>query len=70
MARIFITGSADGLGKIAARLLIADGHKVVVHGRNQSRAEEAMNALPGAENAVYGDLSFIERNRGSGRSGE
>jgi NAD(P)-dependent dehydrogenase (short-subunit alcohol dehydrogenase family) len=60
MARIFITGSADGLGKIAARLLIAEGHQVVVHGRNRSRAEEAMNTLPGAENAVYGDLSLLK----------
>jgi NAD(P)-dependent dehydrogenase (short-subunit alcohol dehydrogenase family) len=63
MARIFITGSSDGLGNIAARLLIAEGHQVIVHGRNQRRAEEAMNALPGAENAVYGDLSFIQETR-------
>ncbi len=33
--RIFITGSSDGLGKMAARMLIAEGHKVVVHVRNQ-----------------------------------
>jgi NAD(P)-dependent dehydrogenase (short-subunit alcohol dehydrogenase family) len=59
MARIFITGSADGLGKMAARLLIAEGHRVTVHGRNQQRAEEAMKALPGAENSVYGDLSIL-----------
>lgn len=60
MARVFITGSADGLGKMAASLLIAEGHQVVVHGRNQRRAEEAKKALPGAENAVYGDLSVIK----------
>ena len=59
MARIFITGSADGLGKMAARLLIAEGHQVIVHGRNQRRAEEAMSALSGAENTVSGDLSVI-----------
>ena len=63
MARIFISGSADGLGKMTAGLLIAEGHQVIVHGRNQRRAEEAMNALPGAENAVYGDLSFIQETR-------
>lgn len=32
MSRIFITGSADGLGQMAARLLIDAGHQVVLHG--------------------------------------
>lgn len=27
MARIFITGSADGLGKMAAQRLVAQGHQ-------------------------------------------
>src|SRR4051794_37491659 len=31
MARIFITGSTDGLGRAAARSLIDDGHQVVLH---------------------------------------
>jgi NAD(P)-dependent dehydrogenase (short-subunit alcohol dehydrogenase family) len=60
MARIFITGSADGLGKMTAQLLIADSHRVILHGRNQRRAEEAMNALPGAESSVFGDLSVMQ----------
>lgn len=38
MARIFITGSADGLGQLAARRLVAVGHDVVLHGRNRDRA--------------------------------
>jgi len=63
MARIFITGSADGLGKMAARILIAEGHQVIVHGRNPRRAEEAMKAVPGAENAVFGDLSVLNETR-------
>jgi len=32
LARIFITGSADGLGQLAARNLLALGHDVVLHG--------------------------------------
>jgi len=32
MARIFITGSADGLGQAAARRLVTLGHEVVLHG--------------------------------------
>ncbi len=59
MARIFITGSADGRGQMAARLMVADGHRVVLHARNEMRAEEALAAVPGAETAVFGDLSSI-----------
>ena len=59
MARIFVTGSADGLGQMAARLMVADGHRVVLHARNETRAKEALAAVPGAETAVAGDLSSI-----------
>src|SRR6266581_4798007 len=63
MARVFITGSADGLGKMAARLMVADGHRVVLHARNDKRAKEALAAVPGAESAIAGDLSSIEECR-------
>ncbi|MFM0290728.1 SDR family NAD(P)-dependent oxidoreductase [Paraburkholderia megapolitana] len=59
--RIFITGSADGLGRMAARLLVADGHRVVLHARSEARAEEALSMVPGAETAVFGDLSSVEQ---------
>jgi NAD(P)-dependent dehydrogenase (short-subunit alcohol dehydrogenase family) len=62
MSRIFITGAADGLGQMAARLLIAAGHSVVLHARNQKRADQALAAAPGAETAVAGDLSSIKEN--------
>lgn len=55
--RIFVTGSADGLGNLAARQLINEGHKVVLHARNQVRGEEAAKRLPGAEAVVTADLS-------------
>ena len=35
MARVFITGSSDSLGLMAAKLLIEPGHEVVLHGRNE-----------------------------------
>jgi NAD(P)-dependent dehydrogenase (short-subunit alcohol dehydrogenase family) len=60
MARIFITGSADGLGQLAAKELVAKGHQVVIHGRNERRAEEAMGKVPGAESVVTGDLGSLE----------
>ena len=46
MARIFITGSADGLGHLAAKLLVEQGHKVVLHARNAQRGGEALNKAP------------------------
>ena len=41
MSTVFITGSADGLGAMAARRLIAEGHEVVLHARSPQRAQEA-----------------------------
>lgn len=63
MARIFITGSADGLGQMAAQLLVQQGHEVVLHARNPQRAQEALAAVPGAATAVAGDLSSIEETK-------
>lgn len=60
MARIFITGSADGLGRMAAQILIGQGHQVVLHARNRKRGEDAMDAVPGAESVLHADLSVIE----------
>jgi NAD(P)-dependent dehydrogenase (short-subunit alcohol dehydrogenase family) len=64
MSRVFITGSADGLGRMAARLLVEQGHHVVLHARSQARADEAMTTVPGAQTAVVGDLSSIAQTRG------
>ena len=59
MARVFITGSSDGLGLMAARLLIEQGHELVLHGRNDGRSRDALAAAAGARGAVSGDLSTI-----------
>jgi NAD(P)-dependent dehydrogenase (short-subunit alcohol dehydrogenase family) len=59
MARIFITGSSDGLGLMAAKLLIEQGHEVVLHGRDEARRRDALAAAPGAKGAVSGDLSIL-----------
>jgi NAD(P)-dependent dehydrogenase (short-subunit alcohol dehydrogenase family) len=59
MARIFITGSSDGLGLMAGRLLAEQGHGVVLHARNEARAEDARAALPEAEAVLVGDLSTL-----------
>jgi NAD(P)-dependent dehydrogenase (short-subunit alcohol dehydrogenase family) len=61
--RIFITGSSDGLGQMAARLLIEQGHEVILHARNQARADDARRALPGARACVIGDASSLDQTR-------
>jgi NAD(P)-dependent dehydrogenase (short-subunit alcohol dehydrogenase family) len=63
VAQVFITGSSDGLGLAAARRLIAEGHRVVLHGRNEARSRDAVAAAPGADAAVSGDLATIAGTR-------
>lgn len=63
MARVFITGSSDGLGRLAARILAGQGHSVVLHARNGARARDALAAVPGAEAALTGDLSSLAETR-------
>lgn len=63
MARIFITGSADGLGQLSARALIEQGHKIVLHARNTDRAHDAIKKNPLAESVVIADLSNIEETK-------
>jgi NAD(P)-dependent dehydrogenase (short-subunit alcohol dehydrogenase family) len=63
MARVFITGSSDGLGQMAAQLLIEQGHSVVLHARSEQRGNVALAAVPGAESVVIGDLTSIAQTR-------
>jgi NAD(P)-dependent dehydrogenase (short-subunit alcohol dehydrogenase family) len=63
MARVFITGSSDGLGLMAAQLLVEQGHSVVLHARNQQRADETQSKLHSAESVVVGDLTSITQTR-------
>lgn len=57
MARIFITGSADGLGRAAARTLLDEGHEVVLHVRTPERAAAVADLAARAAGVVVGDLS-------------
>lgn len=58
--RVFITGSADGLGKLAAQTLLDAGHEVVVHVRAKSRLDAVsdLNAK-----VVIGDLADSQQTR-------
>jgi NAD(P)-dependent dehydrogenase (short-subunit alcohol dehydrogenase family) len=62
--RIFVTGSADGLGKAAADTLLRAGHEVVVHARSNGRLATMRDLTgPGAA-AVVGDLADADEVRG------
>lgn len=63
MSRVFITGSTQGLGLMAAQLLIEDGHDIVLHARNQERAHDVAVRVPEARATVVGDLASIAQTR-------
>lgn len=60
MARIFITGSSTGLGQLTAQRLVDQGHQVALHARNEQKGREALDAVPGAEEVLIGDLASME----------
>ena len=63
MARIFITGSTDGLGRAAAQSLLEQGHQVVVHARSPERASAMSDLGLRAEGVVIGDLRSASETR-------
>jgi NAD(P)-dependent dehydrogenase (short-subunit alcohol dehydrogenase family) len=70
MARVFLTGSTDGLGLLAARLLAGQGHAVTLHARSEARADDARAALPEAEGVVVGDLTDLAGMRAVARQAD
>ena len=56
MARVFITGSTDGLGLGAARALLGQGHDVILHARSAARVAAVDDLAATALGVVIGDL--------------
>jgi NAD(P)-dependent dehydrogenase (short-subunit alcohol dehydrogenase family) len=63
MARVFITGSTDGLGRAAAQSLIDSGHHVVFHARSSDRASALADLAPRSAGIVIGDLRSAAETR-------
>ncbi len=63
MARIIITGSADGLGRLTATTLLDDGHDVIVHARSAERLTAVQELLDRGARGVVGDLADPEQTR-------
>lgn len=57
MAKIFITGSTDGIGFLAARQLINNGHEVHLHARNERRSKDVRHMLNSKIPVFIADLS-------------
>jgi NAD(P)-dependent dehydrogenase (short-subunit alcohol dehydrogenase family) len=60
MARVFVTGSADGLGRLTAQTLLDEGHEIVVHVRNRDRHPAVNDLADRGAAVVIGDLSDLE----------
>ncbi|MBU2867564.1 SDR family NAD(P)-dependent oxidoreductase [Pacificibacter marinus] len=54
---ILITGSTDGIGLLTAQTLVAEGHVVLLHGRNAAKLEAAAKTIAGPVEQYLADLS-------------
>lgn len=57
---ILITGATDGIGLLTAQKLAADGHDVLLHGRNEAKLAAAAEAVDGNPKTYRADLSVVE----------
>jgi NAD(P)-dependent dehydrogenase (short-subunit alcohol dehydrogenase family) len=64
MARVLVTGSSDGIGLMAGRRLLEEGHEVTFHARSEERAADLLRSVAGpAASVVIGDLGSLEQTR-------
>lgn len=63
MARILITGSADGLGRAAAESIVEEGHEVIVHARSAERLSTLDDLIARGATGVVGDLADLDEVR-------
>ena len=65
MKTILITGSTDGIGKLAALKLAKEGHEILVHGRNSKKVENTISEIKDSTanqkiSGLVSDLSDFE----------
>lgn len=54
---ILITGATDGIGLLTAERLAAQGHRILLHGRNEDKLARAAVGIGGASETFKADLS-------------
>jgi NAD(P)-dependent dehydrogenase (short-subunit alcohol dehydrogenase family) len=64
MALVLITGSASGLGRLAAESVLDGGHDVIVHARDDDRLDAMRDLVARGAATVVGDLADLEQTRG------
>ena len=72
MKSILITGSTDGIGKLAAIKLAKDGHEIYLHGRNAQKLEKVISEIKAQSNnqhikgfvADFSDLAAVQQMAG------
>lgn len=60
---ILITGSTDGIGLETARMLVAQGHHVLLHGRNAEKLQAVETALSGITNGGHVESYLADLSR-------
>ncbi|MEL7148035.1 MAG: SDR family NAD(P)-dependent oxidoreductase [Bacteroidota bacterium] len=61
MKTILITGSTDGIGKLAAKKFAAEGHQLLLHGRNSQKLEQTIEEIKAVsvQQGIEGFLSDL-----------
>ena len=60
---ILITGSTDGIGLLTAKLLAAEGHQILLHGRSADKLHAAAAEVGGNCETYQADLSSLAATR-------
>ncbi len=57
---ILVTGSTDGIGRAAARMLAERGHHVLIHGRNEEKGRVARDEIAESTGSEQTDLLIAD----------
>jgi NAD(P)-dependent dehydrogenase (short-subunit alcohol dehydrogenase family) len=63
MATVFITGTTDGLGRALAGRFAAEGHRLILHGRDRERLDRVAAEVRGDPVTLLADLADLAQVR-------